>query len=124
MLQSLLRQTQVLCCFDDLLHRQAFVPWLASESEDGEGSPIANIARRIRPQRSLAVLHTNRGSLQGDKGDVVLLLPLFAREAGQLGQQEVDEISVAIRAVDGDQLTKPREAEHLALEIVGLHQPI
>src|SRR5215211_7819528 len=78
----------------------------------------------MRSRRGLAIPDADLRSLQGDQGDVVLLLPFFAREAGQLDQHKVDELLAATRLVGQGQLSKPREAEHLALWVVCLYQPI
>src|SRR5215217_3887730 len=78
----------------------------------------------IRLQGSLEISHPGLGSLQGDEGDVVLLLRVRSREAGQFGQQDVDELFTATRALGHDQPPKTREAEHVAFGVVSFHQPI
>src|SRR5215212_6969944 len=103
-LYTLLRRTQLLYHPCYLLHRRAFVPWLVRKGKVGEDPPIAVVARRIRPQSALAIGHCSLRSLQGERDDVVLLHPVFAREVGQLGQQRIDGLLAATRATTHDQL--------------------
>src|SRR3712207_3165774 len=62
-------------------------------------------------------------SLQGHQRDVVLLLPVLAGEAGELGEEEADQRR-APRAVGPHQALQPREAEHLAPLIVRLDETV
>src|SRR5215217_8862227 len=62
------------------------------------------------------------GTLQGKEGDVVLLLPTLPDEGVEFLHQEVHKGSFL--SVLCDQTSKPRKAEHLTLEVVGLYQPI
>src|SRR5215204_4512124 len=100
----LLRQTQFLYRPCYLLHRQAFVSWLPRKGEFDEGPPIAVMVRRVRPQSALAIGHSSLRSLQGERDDVVLLLPVLAPQVGQLGQQRVDGLLAATHAMTHDQL--------------------
>src|SRR5215213_8350814 len=63
-----------------------------------------------------------RGALQRKEGDVILLLPALPHEGVKLFQEEVPQRSLLTML--GDERPKPREAEHLALGVVGLYQPI
>ena len=60
--------------------------------------------------------------LEGDQGDVVLLLPVRPGEPIELAQEELDELRAAGASVH--EFRQPREAEHLALGIVGLDQAV
>src|SRR3712207_9398898 len=72
--------------------------------------------RSVGPSRLLR-------SLEGDQGDVVLLLPVLAGKAGELGEEEADQRR-APRAVGPHQALQPREAEHLAPLIVRLDEAV
>src|SRR5215210_1820616 len=62
-------------------------------------------------------------SLESDQRDVVLLLPVLAGEAGELGEEEADQRRAA-RAVSPYQALQPGEAEHLTLRIVRLDEAV
>src|SRR5215213_2751608 len=63
------------------------------------------------------------GTLERKEGDIVLLLPAFSNEGVELPQEKVPQRSL-LSSVLCDERPKPREAEHLALRIVGLYQPV
>src|SRR5829696_1487969 len=63
-----------------------------------------------------------RGALQRKEGDVILLLPALPHEGVKLFQEEVPQRSLLTML--GDERPKPREAEHLALGVVGLYQTV
>jgi hypothetical protein len=62
-------------------------------------------------------------SRQGHQSDVVLLLPVLTGEAGEFGEEEVDQ-GRPTRAVSPYQVLQPGEAEHLAVQVVGLYQTV
>src|SRR5215217_7889358 len=62
------------------------------------------------------------GTLQRKEGDVILLLPALPYEGMKLFQEEVSQCSLL--TVLGNKRTKPGKAEHLALRVVGLYQPV
>src|SRR5829696_7088111 len=62
-------------------------------------------------------------SLQIHQGDIVLLFPILTGEVGELGKEEVDQRRFA-RAVSPYQALQPREAEHIAMRVVRLDQPV
>src|SRR5919198_5738576 len=87
--------------------RQALVADLAGDVELGQ-QPLP---------------HRARPALQGDQGDVVLLLPVRAGELRELLQQPVDQRLAASGGL-ADHGGDPREAEHLAVRAVRLGQAV
>src|SRR5215217_333557 len=61
-------------------------------------------------------------TLQRKEGDVVLLLPALSNEGVELLQEQVPKRSLL--SVLGDERSKLRKAEHSALGVMGLHQPV
>src|SRR5688572_18532106 len=122
--QTLFGKGQILYRLGDLFHGRAFVPRLAWKCKVGEDSKVYITSFRIWLKWGLEISHSGPGSLQCDQGNVVLLLRVLSREAGQFGQHKVDELLAAIRTLGHDQLPEAWETEHLAFGIVGLHQPI
>src|SRR5215211_2439052 len=70
----------------------------------------------------LARSASQRGTLQGNKGYVVLLLPVLPYEGIQLLYEEVSQR--LLLAGLGDEGLKPGEAKHLTYGAVSLYQPV
>src|SRR5918998_1728234 len=87
-LQGSLRQSQPAHRPGYLLHRPTLVAGLAGKGKVGQDSLVSVIPRRIRSQRGLVITHANLRSLEGYQGDVVLLIPVLASEAGKLGEEK------------------------------------
>src|SRR5215216_3084651 len=90
-LQGLLRQSQPAHRSSYLFHRPTLVAALAGKAKVGQDSPVVVIARCIQSQRALVITHADLRSLQGYQGDVVLLIPILAGKAGELGEEEIDK---------------------------------
>src|ERR671914_1968804 len=70
----------------------------------------------------LRMLASGSWTSQGKEGNVVLLLPALPHEGVQFLQENVTKWPLL--SVLGNECPQPREAEHLALRVVGLYQSI
>src|SRR5215208_6358426 len=81
--------------------------------------------KRQKPSNRLRGSRVCR-SLQTHQGDVVLLLPSLSCKASELREEKLDQRSSPSNALSPHQARKPREAEHLTLNltlrVVGLYQ--